>query len=253
MEKSRRFQIFYRIVFVIFLSSAAALADRVTERRRGELFYGQMKEAQEREGKEEPEESAVAGGRSLMQTGQQEGMDMWLRIEGTPVDYPVMRGEDNQYYLDHLPDGSKNALGSLFMDCCCDEESLHWIIYGHNGSGGKMFGSLKWYESQEYFAEHSALTITLSGEPYTCPIFSVRTVTADSDAYTLDFENKEALMDYAVQAAAQSRYPISADLDRAERVLTLSTCTGWGNRRLIVQAAVPLEPSEQINADKFDN
>lgn len=239
MEKSRCFRFIYCIVFVIFLSSVAALANRVTEMRRGTLFYEQMKASQEQDGMEESEKSAADKSRPFMQSGQQGGMDMWLRIEGTPVDYPVMRSADNQYYLDHLPDGSKNALGSLFLDCRCDEESLHWIIYGHNGLGGKMFGSLKRYESQEYFAEHDALTITVSGEPYTCPIFSVRTVQADSDVYVLDFENKEALLDYAEQAAAQSCYPIRMESDSVERVLTLSTCTGIRSQRMIVQAAMP--------------
>ena len=43
------------------------------------------------------------------------GAVVWLQIPDTSVDYPVMLGADNQFYLNHLPDGSKNALGSLFQ------------------------------------------------------------------------------------------------------------------------------------------
>ena len=82
------------------------------------------------------------------------GTVMWLQITNTSVDYPVMLGADNQFYLNHLPDGSKNALGSLFLDYRTNEDSNHLIIYGHNGSGGKMFGLLKRYESQDYWGEH---------------------------------------------------------------------------------------------------
>ena len=166
------------------------------------------------------------------------GTVMWLQITNTSVDYPVMLGADNQFYLNHLPDGSKNALGSLFLDYRTNEDSNHLIIYGHNGSGGKMFGLLKRYESQDYWGEHPALTVATSDSVYICPIFSVRRVEADSDAYKLEFEDNDSLVSYMNQAASESLYQIDIDLADAAKVLTLSTCTGWHNQRFIVQAVM---------------
>lgn len=163
----------------------------------------------------------------------------WLQIPGSPVDYPVMIGRDNRFYLNHLPDGNKNALGSLFFDFRSNENSQNLIIYGHNGPNGTMFGPLKQYESQEFFSEHNTLTLVTSDWLYTCPVFSVRRTAADSNAYTLEFADKAALTEYINQAAAESLYPIHVDLSNTARVLTLSTCTNWPNQRFIVQAIIP--------------
>ena len=163
---------------------------------------------------------------------------IWLQLPDTTLNYPVMLGTDNQFYLNHLPDSNKNALGSLFLDYRTNEDSIHLIVYGHNGSGGKMFGLLKQYESQDYFSEHQPLTIATLDGVYACPIFSVRRVHADRGAYRLEFEDGGSLIRYINQAAEESLYPINIDLADASKVLTLSTCTGWHNQRFIVQAVM---------------
>ncbi|MDE6915753.1 MAG: class B sortase [Lachnospiraceae bacterium] len=243
MKGSGPFRFWYRMVVLIFAGASVALFVRAAELRRSAAFYERAAGAQGRElwDRERRTTLATKEDCALAQQDSQEGIVTWIQIADTPVNYPVMRGADNQYYLDHLPDGSKNALGSLFLDCRCSADSPHWIIYGHNGIGGKMFGSLRHYVSQDYFAKHPVLTVAVAGEWYACPIFSVRTVEADSDAYTLDFADEDALRDYVEQAAEQSLYPISVSSERAERVLTLSTCTGWGSQRLMIQAVFPVD------------
>ena len=64
---------------------------------------------------------------------------------------------------------------------------------------------------------------------------------ADGEAYRLKFRDKEELEEYARQAAAESMYAIDADFSNMAGIVTLSTCTGWRNQRLIVQAVLPLE------------
>lgn len=64
----------------------------------------------------------------------------WLYCEGTPINYPVMQSDDNDYYLRRLPDGTYNTAGSLFADYRCGKlgESNNYIIYGHNMKNGTM-------------------------------------------------------------------------------------------------------------------
>ena len=40
----------------------------------------------------------------------------WLRIPDTHIDYPIVQGEDNDFYLNHDWKGGKNSVGSIFMD-----------------------------------------------------------------------------------------------------------------------------------------
>ena len=41
----------------------------------------------------------------------------WLIAEDTILNYPVVQGEDNEYYLTHLFSGKQNKTGAVFMDC----------------------------------------------------------------------------------------------------------------------------------------
>lgn len=269
MKKSKTlkpFQYFYILNVFIFIFSAMALAGRLRQLHQGNEFYRQTGEAGTLVSKVSMVSAAPAGkGKFLVpsaapEAGRQEKIPVlpdelslclsryakkypataaWIQIPGTSLDYPVMSGADNQYYLNHLPDGSENALGSLFLDYRQKEDSLHLIIYGHNGFGGSMFGMLKQYESPDYFAQHKTVKLAVEDSVFCCPIFSVRQVEADGGAYVLDFKDKNDMADYIKCAAADSLYPIDTDVKNAERVLTLSTCTGRSGKRWIIQAAFP--------------
>lgn len=251
------FRLVYLITMIVFMTSCIMLAVRLLEIQHGNEFYAQTAGTGEvispipgalapsdvvpflPAGRQEAAAPAELPARLLQFAGEYPGAAAWLQIPGTPVDYPVMLGEDNQFYLNHLPDGNANALGSLFFDYRSSEGSRNFIIYGHSGASGKMFSAVKQYEEQEYFLGHSTLTIATAEAWYRCPIFSVRRTAADSSAYTIEFEDQAALLNYMDQAAAESIYPIDTARSDAAGVLTLSTCTGWPNQRLIVQAVIP--------------
>ena len=255
MRKNRIFWCCYILVLTIFLISAAALAIRSLELQHGSDFYEQIEEPlaapappaasavrpavpEDREYAPAPPQPHELSQRLSHFAAGYPAAALWLQLPDTTLDYPVMLGTDNQFYLNHLPDGNQNALGSLFLDCRTAEDSVHLIVYGHNGSGGKMFGLLKQYESQDYYSAHKTLTVATSNAVYICPVFSVRRVEADSGAYQLEFEDRGSLTNYIHQAAAESLYQTGAELEDAAGVLTLSTCTGWPNQRLIVQAVI---------------
>lgn len=259
MKKGKVFRFFYLLVLMAFAVSGTALAVRLAELRRGDAFYEQAEETGEQTSPSSAGRSPATPAAQPVAPQEQEAGPtapekqelsvhlaqfaeeypdavLWLQLPDTSLDYPVMLGTDNQFYLDYLPDKTRNTLGSLFLDYRTSEDSVHLIVYGHNGAGGKMFGLLKEYASQDYFLEHKTLTAATADCVYTCPIFSVRWVEADSDAYRLEFE-EDGLRNYIEQAAAESIYPIDVDLKDAAGVLTLSTCTGWRrSQRLIVQA-----------------
>ena len=72
----------------------------------------------------------------------------WLYSPGTDIDYPVMKADDYSYYLSHLPDGTYNVNGTLFIDYnnAPDFTDQLTVIYGHHMRSGQMFGSLKGYK-----------------------------------------------------------------------------------------------------------
>ena len=80
----------------------------------------------------------------------------WLYCPETVINYPVMKADDYSYYNYRLPDGTRNANGSLFMDyhCAPDFSDRLSVIYGHKMKSGRMFGSLTEYKKTEYYNKH---------------------------------------------------------------------------------------------------
>ena len=76
----------------------------------------------------------------------------WVYIEDTGINYPVVQGEDNEYYLHHTFERKENFSGAIFMDITChpDFTSDNSILFGHNLKTGEMFGMLKRLYDTEY-------------------------------------------------------------------------------------------------------
>lgn len=55
-----------------------------------------------------------------------------LSISNTSLRVPIVKGNDNSYYLNHLINKKANTLGSVFMDYRNNTSDRKVIIYGHN-------------------------------------------------------------------------------------------------------------------------
>ena len=78
----------------------------------------------------------------------------WLYVEAIPdISYPVVRGEDNDFYLHRTYKKEDNFAGTLFIDCenSPDFSDCNTIMYGHNMKDGSMFGQLKYFKLQETY------------------------------------------------------------------------------------------------------
>jgi sortase B len=77
----------------------------------------------------------------------------WLRIDDTPVDYPVTQTDNNEYYLTHDVNKKENITGSIFMDYRNNIKGYNrnTILYSHSMKNGTMFGAVLRYESRWNF------------------------------------------------------------------------------------------------------
>jgi len=153
----------------------------------------------------------------------------WISIDGTRVDHPVVRGDDNDKYINTSFYGEFNDLGALFMDYRNVAGSLdNIIIYGHNSRQGEMFGDLHLLRNKQFFDEHRIITITVNNNIFEYEIFSVRLTNTNDPAYTVFFDSHDDFYEFADNNGA----PL-----QGSQIITLSTCVSRGNEnaRLIVQ------------------
>jgi len=150
----------------------------------------------------------------------------WLYCPDTPIDYPVMRSDDYDWYLHHLPDGTYNANGTLFFDYNCPEDfsGRLSIIYGHHMKSGKMFGSLKGYKKQEYFEQHPSLYLYTEQENYRIDLIYGLVIGAGKwreRAFMYEL-NLEELLEYA---SAKTTFKSDMEYTGSDKFVVLATCS----------------------------
>ena len=150
----------------------------------------------------------------------------WLYNPGTVIDYPVMQAEDYSYYLDRLPDGTRNANGSLFIDynSAADFSGRLTVIYGHHMKSGRMFGSLVGYKSQSYFEKHPYMYLYTEAGDYRIDLVYGSIIDAGQwrDRAFMYEENIDALLTYA---AHNTSFKSQVQYGDEDRIVVLSTCS----------------------------
>ena len=151
----------------------------------------------------------------------------WIYIEGTAINYPVVRGTDNSYYLDRLFDGTKNKAGSIFMDYrnSPDLSDRNTVLYGHHLQSGAMFHDIVLYKDQSFYEEHpTALLMTPEGN-YKIQLVAGYVTDMNSDAWKMEFESDVEFALWLEQGIIQSTFRSTVRPTARDRVVTFSTCT----------------------------
>ena len=150
----------------------------------------------------------------------------WIRIDGTVIDYPVVQGVNNQFYLSHLPNRAQNDAGSIMMDIASegDFSSMVSILHGHHMSTGAMFGDLDEYADPEYFAAHPTLRLMTPQGDYDVAIFAGYHVDGNTYGYDTGYADAEEFDKFVADAVLRSNFAADVDVQFGDRLLMLSTC-----------------------------
>ncbi len=179
----------------------------------------------------------------------QENSDLigWIKIEGTPLDYPVMQNEDDgEFYLHRNFRKEYEYSGLPFLDKKCDISgpSTNLIIYGHNMKSDSMFSCLTEYKDEEYFHEHPVIQFdTLSEESeYRIVAVILSKVYRKSDQTFKFYQfvqagTEEEFNEFIDNMKQLSLYDTGVDASYGDELLTLVTCSyHTDNGRLVVLA-----------------
>ena len=117
----------------------------------------------------------------------------FINVKNTLINYPVVQGRDNNYYLKHSYDKKLNSGGWVFMDYRnnISELSDNTIIYGHARINGTIFGSLKnvltssWQNNRDNYA----IFISTPKENMIFQIFSIYTIRSEGYYITTSFSS----------------------------------------------------------------
>lgn len=153
----------------------------------------------------------------------------WIYVPDTNIDYPIMRGEDNDYYLDHAYTGESLPIGSIFCDYHTLDtitDNFNTVIYGHNVVTGAMFHDMTKFLDAAFMENdaHRIYVYTMDGV-YVYKVVSVYPTNESYFYYRTNFLNEADFLSFANEVAGNSQVPTGERFASGDTMITLSTCT----------------------------
>ena len=165
----------------------------------------------------------------------------WIKLNNTKINYPVVKHEDNKYYLKHNFYNYSTNLGWIFMDYRnnIDTLSKNTIIYGHsNTKGDIMFGSLYYVLKESWYknTNNQVITFNTLNAQMKWQIFSIYIIDPVSDYLYTRFTSDDKYQAFIDLIKGRSIYDFNVGVSTDDNILTLSTCYANSTKRLVVHA-----------------
>ena len=185
----------------------------------------------------------------------------WIYIEGTKINYPIVQGGDNSYYLKHLFSGEWNGSGCIFLDFRNDASfaDRHSIIYGHHMKNGTMFSDLERFKKKEFWEEHKTFrfdTLYVKQTYEVIAVFKTAVYTGSENEFKyyqfVDAAVQEQFDGYIQRAKEKAFYDTGVSAEYGDKLITLSTCEYSGQNSRLVVVAKKVTESGGSNAPSND-
>jgi len=178
----------------------------------------------------------------------------WLTVYGTGIDYPLVKAEDNDKYLDTDATGEHSTSGSLFLDYrnAADFSDYNTIVYGHHMSGDAMFGDVGKFADSGYFDEHRYGSLYSGGKEYGLEFFVFLETDAYDAVYSPAVTGTEAQSRYLDTLLSDAACRRNVGIDGTDRLILLSTCMTdiTNGRYLLVGRLLPEAPDDPFAAEE---
>ena len=162
-------------------------------------------------------------------------INAWIYMEDSIINYPIVKGNDNSFYLNHSIDGKYNPNGSLFIDYRNKDnfEDMVTYIYGHHMKNNTMFGNLELFKEQNYYDNHKEMYLFTKEENYILELFAGFTTADGSEIYNyINSDSNKKLVDYA---KSKSNFITNIEISNKDKVVVLSTCSyDYENARYVL-------------------
>lgn len=161
----------------------------------------------------------------------------WLNISNSNIDYPVVQGIDNDFYLNHSFDKDKSISGTLFIDYQNNIDSdKNIVIYGHHMKNNTMFNNLNFFKKEEFFNNNN-IKIVKDGKTYEYTAFSVYVLHENEASFNMSFSDETDYLNYMDELSNKSYFKKEVKFDPSKEMITLVTCSyEYDGARTIVHA-----------------
>lgn len=149
----------------------------------------------------------------------------WIKIQGTNIDYPIVKDTDKLYYLKHTIDGKYSKSGSIFTLNTNPFKEKETTIYGHNMKNSLMFSQLDQYMKKDFLKEHGVFEIYTEKQNYKATIFSCYSTGLEKEESNL----KGLTFNEKIEYYKNNSKHVVEDIGEIEKIVKLSTCSYINN------------------------
>lgn len=164
----------------------------------------------------------------------------WISVEGTNINYPIVQGDDNDYYLDHAFTGDYLPIGSVFADYRCNTSILrnyNTVFYAHNITSGAMFHDVTKFFEDEYFNNTKIVIYTFDGM-FVYEPFAIYESHEENNYFRTGFTSLKDFQEFTEKIKGDAEKLKDFEFkSSSDRIITLSTCTnGAATQRYALHA-----------------
>ncbi|GAA0739058.1 class B sortase [Clostridium oceanicum] len=167
----------------------------------------------------------------------------WLKINNTNINFPVVQGKDNKFYLDKDFYKKNNNSGSIFMDYKnkitnnIKNRDKNIIFYGHNMKSNTMFAELNKFTNKNFFMKNKYITFNTRTENLKFEIFSVYKTKSTENYRKINFVSEKQHENFLNKIKNNSLLKKNISLTHNDFIITLSTCAyDFDDARLVLHA-----------------
>ena len=170
----------------------------------------------------------------------------WVMIPDTKINYPIVQTSNNEYYLNHLFDGTPNDSGAIFLDYLNDPalKGKNNFIYGHNLLNGTMFAGLKYYREKDFFDAHRKVLLATPSMNYQLEVIACLVCDGDDRIRQFIFTDTEDYENYVEMLLGYSVLSEISETGIPENIYCFVTCTdtNYAKRTVIIAKIVEERP-----------
>ncbi len=171
---------------------------------------------------------------------ENEDIVAYLKVNGTNIDYVVVQGNDNDYYLHHNLKKEYSIAGWIFATYQnkLDDTDKNIVVFGHNMRDGSMFGSMKNILKEDWYNKKENLKVTLVTEQdtYSYEVFSIYQIKKEDYYIRTYFDTDKEYNKFLNTIQKRSITDFGINLNENDTILTLSTCSMSGKERVVLHA-----------------
>lgn len=259
-KKGGAWRVVFAVALVVFIGSLVAIGAIVFSYFQGQAKYNAIAEQSAFDPTDVGDDSkklsdaTVDWGALLVVNGDTVG---WIYMPNTVINYPIVRGGDNEYYLSHDFEGAQGWLatyGTVFLDYRNKPDWTDQVnfVYGHHMQDGTMFSDIARLDEQARFDECRTVYLLSPSGNFKLRTFALVHVPADAEIVVTGFSTQQELADYVqdkINRSVVDAGPIPP-ASEISRVFALATCDNLAaDGRYVLYAYIEQTSAEGLKGE----